>query len=88
MYLERVSRVSIEIETLDVAPVEATDEGDHDRFKHYVKKGDDVKGYAMGEPIQALCGKLWVPSKSYDKYPLCQSCVEVARGLGFTVGGK
>ena len=53
------------------------DDGDHDRFSHIVRKEDQMKGYVMGEPVEALCGKKWVPSRDPEKYPVCPSCLEV-----------
>ena len=64
-----------------LTPVEAperpiTDDGDHDRFAHYAKKADIARAYATGEPIVALCGKKWVPSRDPARYPVCPTCAE------------
>jgi hypothetical protein len=39
-------------------------------------KDDQMRGYLTGEPIQALCGKVWIPSRDYQGLPLCQACRE------------
>jgi len=28
----------------------------------------------MGTPVVALCGKVWVPSRDPEKYPVCPEC--------------
>jgi len=38
-----------------------TDEGDHERFSHYV----------------ALCGKKWIPNRDPQKFPVCPTCKEI-----------
>lgn len=56
-------------------------DGDHDRFSHIVRKADANRGYIGGEEIEALCGKRWVPSHNPDRYPICETCVEVAQRI-------
>ena len=51
-----------------------TAEGDSDQYAHIVMKDDQMRGYLTGEPIQALCGKVWVPSRDYEGLPVCQTC--------------
>ena len=50
------------------------DEGDHDRFSHYVDKGKLTEALVMGTPVIALCGKVWVPSRDPTRYPVCPEC--------------
>lgn len=33
--------------------------------------------YLPGEPIEALCGYRWVPSRNPLDYPVCAACVAV-----------
>ncbi len=54
-----------------------TDEGDHERFSHYVDKDKLTEAMVMGTPVIALCGKVWVPSRSPEKFPVCPDCKEV-----------
>jgi hypothetical protein len=58
-----------------------TDDGDHDRFSHYVPKHELTRALVEGTPVTALCGKRWVPSRDPERYPVCQSCTEVMTGL-------
>lgn len=59
-------------------PIAVLDEGgDHDRFSHMVRKDALERSQATGEPIRALCGKVWVPTKNPDNYPVCPECIRV-----------
>ena len=70
-----------------VSPVEeqvtdpVTDDGDHDRFAHYVRKSDAARAAVEGTPVVALCGKVWVPSRDPDRYPVCKTCAEIRERL-------
>jgi Protein of unknown function (DUF3039) len=50
------------------------DEGDHERFAHYVDKGKLTEALVMGTPVIALCGKVWVPSRDPKRFPVCPEC--------------
>jgi len=63
---------------------ERTDDGDHDRFSHYAKKDAIARAYVTGEPIVALCGKKWVPSRDPSRYPICPTCKEL-KEAGWTL---
>lgn len=55
-------------------------DGDDERFSHYVKKEDIVASNVTGEPVEALCGKKWVPNRDPKRYPVCPTCVDVYAG--------
>jgi hypothetical protein len=57
------------------------DQGDHERFSHYVKKDKIVESAVMGNAVVALCGKIWVPSRDPQKFPVCPTCQEIYEGL-------
>ena len=57
------------------------EEGDHERFAHYVKKDKIVESAVLGEPVIALCGKVWVPSRDPSRFPVCPSCEAIYKGL-------
>lgn len=65
----------------DTRIIPSTNDGDHERFAHYVKKGDIVKSAVEGIPIEALCGKVWIPDRDPKKYPVCPTCKEVLAKL-------
>jgi hypothetical protein len=55
----------------------STGDGDHERFAHYVIKNKLMGSMVEGTPLQALCGKVWVPSRDPNKYPVCPTCKEI-----------
>ena len=74
------------------------DEGDYERFKHLVLEGytpkdgefvalgnSVVEGMVNATPVRALCGKLWVPGRDPQKYPLCPTCREIAESIGWSL---
>jgi hypothetical protein len=58
----------------DVGGDYRTDEGDHDRFSHYVDKHKLTEALVVGTPVIALCGKVWVPSRDPTRFPVCPEC--------------
>jgi hypothetical protein len=69
---ETLSTLDIENETRT-----STNDGDHDRFSHYVRKEKIVESAVTGKPVIALCGKVWVPGRDPDKYPICPDCLKI-----------
>src|SRR6266545_2597654 len=65
-----------------------TEEGDHERFSHYVEKDKLTEAMVMGTPVVALCGKVWVPSRAPEKFPVCPECKEVWESLKDDAGGS
>ena len=73
---------------LHVAPSEVVTDPDleqgQERLTHIVKasKGDRsagaevVEAMVTGTPVTAYCGKVWVPSRDPQRYPVCETCVE------------
>ena len=57
------------------------DDGDHDRFAHYVKKEKIVESAVSGKTVKALCGKKWIPSRDPERFPICPICKEIYAGL-------
>jgi len=53
------------------------EEGDHERFSHYVPKDKILESALTGKPVRALCGKLWTPGRDPEKFPVCPTCKEV-----------
>lgn len=84
---------------LTVAPQTADpilDDGDHERMTHIVLEGyrrsegqfhpagpTVIEGIVNSTPVQALCGKTWIPGRDPKKYPLCGTCKEIAQGMGW-----
>jgi hypothetical protein len=57
------------------------DDGDHERYSHFVDKDKLTEAMVMGTPVVALCGKIWVPSRNPEKYPVCPECQEIWESL-------
>jgi len=55
--------------------------GDHERFAHYVRKEKIMQSAMTGRPVIALCGKVWVPGRDPQKFPVCPVCKEIYDGL-------
>lgn len=53
------------------------DDGDHERLSHYVPKATLMDAMVNGTPCVALCGKVWVPSRNPEKFPVCPECKEI-----------
>lgn len=58
-----------------------TEEGDHEKFSHYVPKDDLTEAMIMGHPVIALCGKVWVPSRDPERFPVCPECKDIWESL-------
>ena len=59
-----------------------TENGAHDRFAHYVDKESITEAIVDGLPCIALCGKVWIPSRDPDKYPVCPECKKRFEQMG------
>ena len=57
------------------------EDGDHERFSHYVPKDKLTEAMVMGTPVVALCGKVWVPHRNPEKFPVCPECKEIWASL-------
>jgi hypothetical protein len=64
------------------------DDGDHERFAHYVKKDKIVESAVTGTPIKALCGKTWIPNRDPSNFPICPECQAIHAGLPRSGGGS
>jgi hypothetical protein len=77
-------------------PDPALDEADHERMTHIVLEGfrrkrgkflplgaNVVESMVTGTPVRALCGKVWVPNRDPNRFPLCPTCREIAQSRGW-----
>lgn len=62
--------------------------GDHERFSHYVRKEKIMESAMTGDPVIALCGKVWVPGRDPEKFPVCPECKAIYDGLRPGKDGK
>ena len=65
-------------ERVEPADVEA---GDHERFAHYVRTEKIVESAVTGGAVIALCGKVWIPNRDPQKFPVCPECQEIFDSL-------
>ncbi len=58
-----------------------TDNGDHERLSHFVPKDKLMDAMVNGTPVVALCGKVWIPSRDPQKFPVCPECKEILESM-------
>ncbi|GAB2682633.1 DUF3039 domain-containing protein [Thalassiella azotivora] len=63
------------------AVAQEAEPGDHERFAHYVRKEKILESALSGDPVIALCGKVWVPGRDPNRFPVCPACKEIYDGL-------
>ena len=68
-------------DTLLEEQVQFLEPGDHERFSHYVRREKIIESAVLGTPVIALCGKVWVPGRDPEKFPICPACKEIYEGL-------
>ncbi|MFC7405113.1 DUF3039 domain-containing protein [Georgenia alba] len=55
--------------------------GDDERYAHYVRKDKITAAAVSGQPVVALCGKVWTPGRDPKKYPVCPTCKAIYEGM-------
>ena len=40
-----------------------------------------LEARVLGLPVEALCGKKWVPNRDPARFPVCPTCAELAKGM-------
>ena len=68
--------------------VMSTEDGDHERMSHYVPKDRLMDAIINGTPVVALCGKVWVPTRDPERFPVCPECKEIWDTLGKSGDGS
>jgi hypothetical protein len=58
------------------------------KFAHYADSVSVTEGYIMGKAVMAICGKLFIPSRDPNKFPICPICKELAEALFLDTGEK
>lgn len=61
----------------ETKPDTSHDGGDRERFSHYVQKDKITESAVTGNPVIALCGKVWVPNRDPKKFPVCPECKKI-----------
>lgn len=60
-----------------------TDSEDNNELAHYAEAASVTEGYVMGTPVQALCGKIFIPSKNPERLKICPICKELVDEVAF-----
>lgn len=64
-------------ETIAQEDSKLSDNSDSERYAHYVSKEKMEQSRLTGKPVVALCGKVWVPKRNPDGYPVCPDCKKI-----------
>ena len=72
---------TLERELEELVEQQQIEDGDHERFSHYVKKEKILESAMSGKPVIALCGKVWTPGRDPQKFPVCPTCKEIYEKL-------
>ena len=75
-FFQRGSQTALD-ERTDEQVDQRTEEGDHEKFSHYVPKDELTEAMVMGTPVIALCGKVWTPSRDPQRFPVCPECKDI-----------
>lgn len=78
---EKLNGLGAKGSVLEEERVQSLEEGDHEKFAHYVRKEKITESMVTGKAVRALCGKKWVPSRDPEKFPICPTCKEIYNGL-------
>jgi hypothetical protein len=65
----------------EVSSESITDNSEEKKFAHYAEKTSVTRGYILGTPVVALCGKLFIPSRDPEKLTICVECKEILDSL-------
>jgi hypothetical protein len=60
---------------------ELLEDGDHERYSHYVQKNKITESAVLGTPVIALCGKKWIPGRDPEKFPVCPDCKRIYESI-------
>ena len=77
----RRSRSAVLERETETTPRTSSGDGDHDRFAHYVRKEKILESALSGDAVVALCGKVWVPGRDPNRFPVCPACKEIYSGI-------
>src|SRR5690625_2700282 len=78
---EPASQPSSGTSVLEREELREAEPGDSERFSHYVKKDKIMSSALSGQPVVALCGKVWTPGRDPKKFPVCPRCKEIYEDL-------
>jgi hypothetical protein len=59
---------------------------DAGRYAHWVTVDAARKSAVTGRPVIALCGKVWIPDRDPENYPICPKCQEIYEDISWKMG--
>jgi hypothetical protein len=71
------------LDLIDTDLNQQTDSNDNNELAHYAEAASVTEGYVMGTPVQALCGKIFIPSKNPERLKICPICKEIVEEVSF-----
>ena len=74
---EQGGTLTLDRELEELLREENIEPGDHERFAHYADKNKIMESALTGTPVVALCGKVWIPNRDPQKFPVCPTCKEL-----------
>lgn len=63
--------------------IELDDEG-NEKLAHYAEAASVTEAYVLGTPVQAICGKVFIPSRDPEKLRKCPICIEIMDALFYS----
>ena len=66
---------------IDLDFKEETEATESNQFSHYADAAKVTEAYVLGFPVEALCGKFFVPTRDPKQFPICPICEEIAKAL-------
>ena len=71
----------MEISVIENPVTDITTDDADPLIAHIIKKEDQMLGYVLGEPVLALCGYVFVPTRDPKDHPMCDACKEEVRRI-------
>ena len=65
-----------------------TTDTDEPEVAHIAPAADVSRAYVTGEAITALCGKVFVPTRDPNRYPVCEPCKAILDQIKAGRGGS
>ncbi len=60
--------------TEQITREQVAEPGDSEKMAHYVRASELADALVFGTAIEALCGKMWVPFRNPENFPVCPDC--------------
>lgn len=60
------------------------DEQGNEKLAHYAEAASVTEAYVLGTPVQAICGKVFIPSRDPEKLRKCPICIEIMDALFYS----